>query len=70
MTGNITVVIDYAGKINNKMAGLYRTRHMRDHTEQGAAVTQFEKSDARRAFPCFDHPAGKQSFLLKDNSPR
>lgn len=60
--GRITLKIEYEGVINNKMAGFYRTRYKREGIEKVAAVTQFEENDARRAFPCFDHPAKKASF--------
>lgn len=62
MTGRITLKIEYEGVINNRMAGFYRSRYTRDGAEKVAAVTQFEESDARRAFPCFDHPARKATF--------
>lgn len=36
-------------------AGLYRTYYMgSDGTTQTGAMTQFQKDDASRAFPCFD----------------
>jgi aminopeptidase N len=60
--GRISLAIRYTGKINSKMAGFYRTKYRVAGRESYAAVTQFEESDARRAFPCFDHPAMKATF--------
>jgi aminopeptidase N len=62
MAGEIALAIDYVGEINNKMAGFYRSKYVSRGEEKYAAVTQFEESDARRAFPCFDHPAKKATF--------
>ena len=62
MDGKIDLKIDYEGEINNKMAGFYRSKYVVDGKERYIAVTQFEESDARRAFPCFDHPAKKATF--------
>lgn len=62
MQGDIALAITYTGKINNKMAGFYRSRYVMDGKERFMAVTQFEESDARRAFPCKDHPAEKATF--------
>lgn len=65
MTGNITVRIDYQGHINDKMAGFYRSGYMRRKKQKYIAVTQFQESDARRAFPCMDHPAKKATFDIE-----
>jgi len=65
VSGEVSLVIDYVGEINNRMAGFYRSRYVRDGKERYAAVTQFEESDARRAFPCFDHPAMKATFEVE-----
>lgn len=62
MQGDIALAFDYTGKINNRMAGFYRSRYVMDGKERFMAVTQFEESDARRAFPCKDHPAEKATF--------
>lgn len=64
MTGNIKLEIDYQGLINDKMAGFYRSRYTYQEQTRYIAVTQFEESDARRAFPCIDHPAGKATFEI------
>jgi aminopeptidase N len=62
MQGNIRTRIRYTGQINDKMAGLYRSRYMSHGQTKHIAVTQFEESDARRAFPCMDHPLKKATF--------
>ena len=62
MSGRIRLAIDYRGIINNKMAGFYRSQYTYQNQTRYIAVTQFEESDARRAFPCMDHPACKASF--------
>lgn len=65
MIGEIELRLDYLGEINNKMAGFYRSRYRADGKEKYIAVTQFEESDARRAFPCFDHPVKKAFFEVE-----
>ena len=62
MEGDIRLNIDYQGQINDKMAGFYRSQYKRAGETRYIAVTQFEESDARRAFPCMDHPAQKATF--------
>ena len=61
----ITLRIDYMGHINDKMAGFYRSKYFSDGKAKYIAVTQFEESDARRAFPCCDHPGKKATFDIE-----
>jgi tricorn protease interacting factor F2/3 len=65
MTGRISLAIDYMGKINAQMAGFYRSKYVLEEQEKYIAVTQFEESDARRAFPCLDHPRDKATFEVE-----
>ncbi len=65
MSGKITLKIDYEGLINNKMAGFYRSQYNIDGDIKYIAVTQFEESDARRAFPCMDHLSKKATFEVE-----
>jgi tricorn protease interacting factor F2/3 len=64
-SGKIRLKIDYQGSINDKMAGFYRSKYTYQGETRFIAVTQFEESDARRAFPCMDHPAKKATFDIK-----
>ena len=64
-SGPFLLIIDYTGKINDRMAGFYRSRIQVDNGPDHMAVTQFQESDARRAFPCFDHPAKKAVFKVE-----
>uniref|UniRef100_A0A1D5RGT4 Aminopeptidase n=1 Tax=Macaca mulatta TaxID=9544 RepID=A0A1D5RGT4_MACMU len=62
-TGTGTLKIDFVGELNDKMKGFYRSKYTTPSGEvRYAAVTQFEATDARRAFPCWDEPAIKATF--------
>lgn len=65
MEGAITVQIDYEGKINDLMAGFYRSRYVEAGADQYIAVTQFQESDARRVIPCMDNPLHKATFDIE-----
>jgi len=70
MKGRFSICIQYTGIINDKMAGFYRSQYVSQGKKYPIAVTQFQESDARRAFPCFDHPEKKAVFdieLIIDN---
>ncbi|KAK9474599.1 peptidase family M1-domain-containing protein [Dipodascopsis tothii] len=58
-----TLTVIYSGVLNDAMCGFYRSKYT---SAEGKPThmysTQFESSDARRAFPCFDEPALKATF--------
>jgi aminopeptidase N/puromycin-sensitive aminopeptidase len=58
--GKATLSIAYTGILNNELRGFYLSKTAR----RNYAVTQFEATDARRAFPCFDEPALKAAYDL------
>ncbi|CAK8674637.1 unnamed protein product [Clavelina lepadiformis] len=62
-TGNGTMNMEFKGELNDKMKGFYRSKYVAGNGEERyAAVTQFESTDARRCFPCWDEPALKATF--------
>ena len=54
----------FAGVLNDRLHGFYRStaRVPGRSGESVLAVTQFEPTDARRAFPCWDEPTFKAVF--------
>lgn len=55
--------IAFTGVLNDQLHGFYSSTYTDDAGEtHTVATTQFESTDARRAFPCFDEPALKASF--------
>lgn len=54
--------LNFKGVLNDFMRGFYRSRYIHKGKEKHIATTQFEATDARRAFPCFDEPAHKAVF--------
>ena len=63
--GAATLEISYTGHLNDLLVGFYRSTHTdSDGVEQTIATTQFEHSDARRAFPCWDEPSFKATYQV------
>jgi len=58
--GKLTLEIRYTGILNNELRGFYLSKT----AKRNYAVTQFESTDARRAFPSFDEPAFKATFAV------
>jgi puromycin-sensitive aminopeptidase len=61
--GEGQLFLAFFGALNDKLRGLYRSTY-KDAAgkERTLAATQFEATDARRAFPCWDEPALKAVF--------
>jgi puromycin-sensitive aminopeptidase len=65
ISGSIALHLDFAGELNDKLRGFYRSTFTdAEGVEQVIATTQFEATDARRAFPCWDEPAHKAVFAI------
>ncbi|PVD38990.1 hypothetical protein C0Q70_01615 [Pomacea canaliculata] len=63
--------LSFTGELNDKMKGFYRSKYTTPSGEERyAAVTQFEPTDARRAFPCWDEPAVKATFDVTMVAPQ
>ena len=55
----------FTGTLNDKLRGFYRSSYKDPSGEPRLmAATQFEATDARRAFPCWDEPAFKAVFAV------
>ncbi len=65
--GAATVHITYSGILNNEMRGFYLGK---DDQGRKYAATQFEATDARRAYPSFDEPDYKATFEITAVAPK
>jgi len=63
--GEWSLKIAFRGILNDKLHGFYRSQY-EDAAGKAhvAATTQFESTDARRAFPCWDEPELKASYKV------
>jgi puromycin-sensitive aminopeptidase len=63
--GDAVVSLRFRGRLNDRLRGFYRSTFTDDTgVERVIATTQFEATDARRAFPCWDEPDFKARFAI------
>ncbi|MFL6595142.1 MAG: M1 family metallopeptidase [Chthoniobacterales bacterium] len=64
--GSHTLALNFSGKINNAGFGLYHAPYQEHRTgaKKDMLGTQFEATDARRMFPCWDEPSFRARFQL------
>jgi aminopeptidase N len=65
-TGDHALALRFAGKINQQGQGLFHMRYQEASSGARKVMlgTQFEATDARRFFPCWDEPAFRARFQL------
>ncbi len=63
--GTWQLSLAFRGTLNDKLRGFYRSSYKDDRgIAHSLAATQFEATDARRAFPCWDEPQFKAVFAV------
>ncbi len=68
--GAAMVEIAFTGTLNDLLVGFYRSTYTDNEGQTHTiATTQFEHSDARRAFPCWDEPSFKATFQVNLTVP-
>lgn len=62
ISGNTILSLTFHGTLRDDLRGFYKSTYTANGSEKILATTQFEATDARKCFPCFDEPAQKAVF--------
>ncbi|CAL7935733.1 unnamed protein product [Xylocopa violacea] len=63
---NVMISINYNGTLRDDMIGFYKSSYVdSDGKIRHLVSTQFQTTHARHAFPCFDEPSFKASFIIR-----
>ncbi|XP_017792513.1 PREDICTED: uncharacterized protein LOC108574433 [Habropoda laboriosa] len=63
---NVTINFQYEGIIRDDMIGFYRSSYINSNGKiRWLLSTQFQTTHARHAFPCFDEPGLKATFVIR-----
>jgi aminopeptidase 2 len=60
----ITLHATWSDKLGDSMMGYYRSSWKKDGKDAHYALTQFEATSARLAYPCWDEPALKSTYTI------
>ena len=63
VTGRVLVGLNYNYSLSSDLSGFYNSSYVLFSGEK-RTYTQFEPTDARKAFPCFDEPDMKANFTI------
>ncbi len=69
LKGRAEVEIEYSGKMNELMRGLYKSNGKNGDAKEAWSFTHLEPTHARRVLPSFDEPAFKATFKLTLDVP-
>ncbi|KAJ3908537.1 leucyl aminopeptidase [Lentinula edodes] len=58
------ITIGFSGELTGSMTGYYRSSFEEEGKTKYYSLTQFEATDARTAFPCWDEPALKAKYTI------
>ncbi|XP_022215178.2 aminopeptidase N [Drosophila obscura] len=67
LAGNVyELTLPFAAELNKQLEGYYRSSYKDANTNETRwlSITQFEAASARQAFPCFDEPGLKATFVV------
>ncbi|MEO2126348.1 MAG: M1 family metallopeptidase [Acidimicrobiales bacterium] len=67
--GPLTIDLEFSGILNDRLRGFYRSTLNIEGQDHTVATTQFQSTDARRCFPCFDEPDFKATFGITLDAP-
>ncbi|KAJ8315378.1 hypothetical protein KUTeg_007528 [Tegillarca granosa] len=59
---NYSIELNFTGPLTKDLTGLYLSSFERDNRTEYLVATQFQATDARSAFPCFDEPGIKSTL--------
>jgi aminopeptidase N len=69
VAGLHTLSFSYSGKIETQPQGLFAQKYKQNGAQAVLLSTQFEATDARRMFPCWDEPSFRAYFHLTVTVP-
>ncbi len=62
--GKEALSLTFESRLREDLRGFYKSTYEGNGKKKCLATTQFEATDARRCFPCFDEPALKATFAV------